>query len=71
MCILSEKLNLKETAIKKLIFFLTTTIIFSACANLIDKELDAQYFREPIFMDAKDRQDCKIAHFFNQVAKRL
>lgn len=51
---------------KKLIFFVATAIIFSACANLSDKELDAQYLREPIFIDAKDRQGCKIAHFFNQ-----
>lgn len=51
---------------KKLIFFVATAIIFSACANLSDKELDAPYLREPIFIDAKDRQGCKIAHFFNQ-----
>lgn len=51
---------------KKLIFFVATAIIFSACANISDKELDAPYLREPIFIDAKDRQDCKIAHFFNK-----
>lgn len=51
---------------KKLIFFVATAIIFSACARLSDKELDAPYLREPIFIDAKDRQDCKIAHFFNK-----
>lgn len=51
---------------KKLIFFVITAIIFSACANLSDKELDTPYIREPIFVDAKDRHGCKIAHFFNQ-----
>lgn len=40
--------------------------IFSGCASISDKELDAPYLREPIFIDAKDRQGCKIAYFFNQ-----
>ena len=40
--------------------------IFSGCASISDKELDVPYLREPIFIDAKDRQGCKIAYFFNQ-----
>lgn len=48
---------------KKLIFFLATAIVFSACAGVSDKELDAPYLREPIFIDAKDRQGYKIAFF--------
>lgn len=46
--------------------FIALLGIFSGCARLSDKELDAPYLREPIFIDAKNRQGCKIAHFFNQ-----
>lgn len=38
--------------------------IFSGCAT--NSNIGANHSREPIFIDAKDRQGCKIAYFFNQ-----
>lgn len=47
--------------------FIVLLGIFSGCATISDRDLSAEYHREPIFIDAKDRQGCKIAHFFSQI----
>lgn len=44
--------------------FIAIVGLFSGCAT--NSSVSANHSREPIFIDAKDRQGCKIAHFFNQ-----
>lgn len=44
--------------------FIAVVGIFSGCAT--NSNIGANHSREPIFIDAKDRQGCKIAYFFNQ-----
>lgn len=44
--------------------FIAVVGLFSGCAT--NSNMSENHSREPIFIDAKDRQGCKIAHFFNQ-----